>query len=83
MRPKLRTITEQRLHPRESARRRLAGAARSRAAAHPPASAGVERERHCGGPLDRASYACSCGYVWQADVGTDISCPHCHVDQAW
>ncbi len=43
----------------------------------------LRRVRESGGPLDHASYACQCGYVFQADVSTTVECPHCHVAQAW
>jgi hypothetical protein len=43
----------------------------------------VERVREAGGPLDRASYVCGCGYVFSAPVSTTVSCPHCHSAQAW
>jgi rubrerythrin len=41
------------------------------------------RARMFGGPIDRAQYACSCGYVFEADVSTSVSCPHCGTPQAW
>jgi hypothetical protein len=43
----------------------------------------VERVREAGGPLDRASYVCGCGYVFSAAVSTTVTCPHCGADQAW
>jgi predicted Zn-ribbon and HTH transcriptional regulator len=43
----------------------------------------LKRVRESGGPLDHASYACQCGYIFEADVSTTVSCPHCHVAQAW
>ena len=43
----------------------------------------VQRVRDAGGPLDRASYSCECGCVFLAPVSTSVSCPHCHVGQAW
>jgi hypothetical protein len=43
----------------------------------------VQRVRHAGGPIDRASYACHCGYVFLAPVSTTVTCPHCHAPQAW
>ena len=33
--------------------------------------------RESGGPDDRAMYTCSCGYVFEADVTTSVTCPHC------
>jgi hypothetical protein len=39
--------------------------------------------RESGGPQDQAHYACSCGYQFTANVGTDVICPHCGSEQAW
>ncbi|HUA12865.1 MAG TPA: hypothetical protein VMA83_12790 [Solirubrobacteraceae bacterium] len=33
--------------------------------------------------LDRASYSCGCGYVFDAAVSTSVACPHCGAGQAW
>jgi hypothetical protein len=41
------------------------------------------RLRESGGPDDRAVYTCSCGYVFEADVTTSVTCPHCGSGQAW
>ena len=41
------------------------------------------RMRESGGPDDRAVYTCSCGYVFEADVTTSVTCPHCGSGQAW
>jgi hypothetical protein len=41
------------------------------------------RMRESGGPDDRAMYTCSCGYVFEADVTTSVTCPHCGTAQAW
>jgi hypothetical protein len=43
----------------------------------------VRRVREAGGPIDRASYACGCGYLFSASVSTTVACPHCGSDQAW
>jgi len=43
----------------------------------------AQRAREAGGPLDRALYSCSCGYVFDAAVSTTVSCPHCGAEQAW
>ncbi|HSZ14284.1 MAG TPA: hypothetical protein VK790_09645 [Solirubrobacteraceae bacterium] len=43
----------------------------------------ARRVRQAGGPIDRASYSCSCGYVFHASVSTSVSCPHCGAEQAW
>ncbi len=52
-----------------------------------PAAAGqdatVARVRLAGGPIDNASYTCSCGFVFAASVSTTVRCPHCGADQAW
>jgi rubrerythrin len=53
--------------------------------AQPPVDdlADERRARESGGPDDRAMYTCSCGYVFEADVSTSVSCPHCGAGQAW
>jgi predicted Zn-ribbon and HTH transcriptional regulator len=33
--------------------------------------------------LDTATYNCSCGFVFDADVNTTVACPHCGLGQAW
>jgi hypothetical protein len=43
----------------------------------------VKRVRDAGGPVDQASYACPCGYLFSAAVSTTVACPHCGTDQAW
>jgi hypothetical protein len=43
----------------------------------------VARVRLAGGPIDNASYTCSCGFVFAASVSTTVRCPHCGADQAW
>lgn len=48
-----------------------------------PAERVKSRERASGGPIDRAHYTCSCGYVFHADVSTSVRCPHCQATQAW
>jgi hypothetical protein len=59
----------------------------ARPAAPPAAPAAQRREeqraRESGGPMDRASYACGCGLVFDAPVSTSVSCPHCGGLQAW
>ena len=42
-----------------------------------------DRVREAGGPQDRAFYRCACGYAFDGDVCTSVSCPHCGTDQAW
>jgi hypothetical protein len=46
-------------------------------------NATVTRVRLAGGPIDNASYTCSCGFVFAASVSTTVACPHCGADQAW
>jgi hypothetical protein len=41
------------------------------------------RWRDSGGPEDRAQYSCECGFVWEAEVSTSVTCPHCGASQAW
>ena len=41
------------------------------------------RVREAGGPEDRASYRCGCGYIFRAAVSTSVACPHCGTGQAW
>jgi hypothetical protein len=41
------------------------------------------RAQEAGGPLDEASYACQCGYLFEASVSTTVTCPHCGASQAW
>jgi hypothetical protein len=48
-----------------------------------PSDLAVERVRDAGGPVDRASYSCECGYVFLAPVSTTVTCPHCRAGQAW
>lgn len=88
--------TEPRLrHGRRRARKRAAGAHATELHAEPtsghdlvtdPRSTGpqiVQRVRSAGGPVDNASYTCSCGFVFAASVSTTVACPHCGASQAW
>jgi hypothetical protein len=43
----------------------------------------AQRVRDAGGPIDEASYACHCGFVFRAPVSTTVACPHCRAQQAW
>ena len=43
----------------------------------------VQQVRAAGGPIDRAAYACACGYLFSAPVSTTVNCPHCGCGQAW
>jgi hypothetical protein len=62
---------------------RMAVAQRAAATASPCCDPDVRRVREAGGPVDRASYACGCGYMFSASVSTTVACPHCGSDQAW
>ncbi|MGI8595659.1 MAG: hypothetical protein ACR2ML_15125 [Solirubrobacteraceae bacterium] len=42
-----------------------------------------DRVRRAGGPQDRALYACSCGYAFEASVTASVHCPRCGGEQAW
>jgi hypothetical protein len=73
--------------------------ARSRQTVAPPASApsleyvsevkvtrltGRTRSRRDLQPeIDRTTYSCQCGFVFQAAVLTSVACPHCGDSQAW
>jgi hypothetical protein len=71
------------LHPlARRKRRRSHHHERQLPAAHTPDLA-VERVRRAGGPVDRASYTCGCGYMFLAAVSTTVACPHCKAPQAW
>ena len=41
------------------------------------------RMRDAGGPDDRATYSCGCGFLFEAPVSTSVPCPHCDTVQAW
>ena len=72
--------------PRRARRRPARGARRAPAASEPARrqrDVDVQRVREAGGPVDRASYSCACGYLFSASVSTSVSCPHCGADQAW
>jgi hypothetical protein len=49
----------------------------------PPELTAERRARASGGPEDKAFYTCSCGYAFDADVTTSVTCPHCGAGQAW
>jgi hypothetical protein len=48
-----------------------------------PFDLAVRRVRDAGGPVDRASYSCECGFVFVAAVSTTVKCPHCEAGQTW
>jgi hypothetical protein len=47
------------------------------------ADSAEQRVRDAGGPIDRASYSCACGLLFEAKVSTTVVCPHCGAGQAW
>lgn len=47
------------------------------------ADAAVDRAQAAGGPVDEATYECSCGLLFSAPVSTTVCCPHCGAEQAW
>jgi len=49
----------------------------------PPRLTAEQRVRESGGPEDKAFYTCSCGYAFDAEVTTSVTCPHCGAGQAW
>lgn len=63
---------------RPAARR---GAARQPTPEVPPSP--TRDQARVGAPQDRATYNCSCGYIFQADVTTSVGCPHCGCELAW
>jgi len=89
------TLRERRRSRADQHRRAAIGASEaSRAAAQTPACAptaltaravdpAAQRVRDAGGPIDEASYACHCGFVFRAPVSTTVACPHCRAPQAW
>jgi predicted Zn-ribbon and HTH transcriptional regulator len=89
------TLRERRRSRADQHRRAAIGASETvRAAAQAAACAGTastasavdpaaQRVRDAGGPIDEASYACHCGFVFRAPVSTTVACPHCRATQAW
>jgi hypothetical protein len=47
----------------------------------PPSS--TRDQARVGPPQDRATYNCSCGYIFLSDVTTSVGCPHCGTELAW
>ena len=62
-------------------RRRLSRGSGSRAQGTP--SPGRERNKRANVSQDAATYSCSCGYIFKAEVSTEVGCPHCGSAQAW
>jgi rubrerythrin len=48
-----------------------------------PVHPAERRLRDAGGPDDRETYTCSCGYVFEAQVTAGVACPNCGGGQAW
>ena len=79
VRPRRNTISsrpERRAHPAAQA---FPTPATAPADDHPQ----ERRARESGGPVDRATYSCGCGMVFDAPVSTSVCCPHCGAGQAW
>lgn len=81
---------------RATDQRRARGSARARPASAPqvapaptPRNRGTDplaperRMREAGGPVDNATYGCTCGLVFEAAVSTSVACPVCGTRQAW
>jgi hypothetical protein len=73
----------ERRHLRRGRIRPAAGSAQAAVQSSGSSDLAVQRVRDAGGPLDRASYSCGCGYVFLAPVSTTVICPHCEAGQAW
>ena len=69
--------------PHQSAPPRAAEAAAPQTAPEAEGLSAETRLRASGGPDDQASYQCSCGFVFDANVSTSVACPHCGTSQAW
>ena len=54
-----------------------------RAAARTASPTSTRDQARVGPPQDRATYNCSCGYIFTADVTTSVGCPHCGTELAW
>ena len=56
---------------------------RSRKRAKATANTGHERNQRANVNQDSALYNCACGYIFKAQVSTEVGCPHCGSAQAW
>ena len=90
MRPNLLHPLADRRPARRASRRRGAqqasartGETAIRATPARPVDIAAQRVRDAGGPIDRASYSCECGLLFEAWVSTTVKCPHCGAGQAW
>jgi hypothetical protein len=72
-------ITFRTERPARGKRRRVV-----RHAAAPKTTPSPTRDQaRVGPPQDRATYNCSCGYIFVSDVTTSVGCPHCGTELAW
>jgi hypothetical protein len=74
-------ITFRTERPARGRRRRVVR--RAAVATPPPKPTPTRDQARVGPPQDRATYNCSCGYIFQADVTTSVGCPHCGCELAW
>jgi hypothetical protein len=68
---------------RDRGAHRLARGEGAPEAAIQPTDIDVGRAQAAGGPVDLATYTCSCGLLFSAPVSTTVACPHCGCEQAW
>ena len=84
MRPSLHLLTDRRARRQRGARHaRVRPAFEQPVASRHPLDLAAQRVREAGGPLDQASYACQCGFLFAAPVSTTVACPNCGASQAW
>jgi len=74
-------ITFRTERPARGKRRRVVRRAAARTP--PPTPTSTRDQARVGPPQDRATYNCSCGYIFTADVTTSVGCPHCGCELAW
>ncbi|HST54548.1 MAG TPA: hypothetical protein VLJ42_01480 [Solirubrobacteraceae bacterium] len=89
MRPSLHLLTDRRARRQRGARHAPTRPALEQPATEQPSAPrhpldlAAQRVRQAGGPLDQASYACQCGFLFAAPVSTTVACPNCGASQAW
>jgi predicted Zn-ribbon and HTH transcriptional regulator len=71
-------ITIRTERPARGKRRRVVRDAARKASPSP-----TRDQARVGPPQDRATYNCSCGYIFVSDVTTSVGCPHCGSELAW
>jgi hypothetical protein len=76
-------ITFRTERPARAKRRRVVRGAAPRRAQPTAKPTPTRDQARVGPPQDRATYKCSCGYIFQADVTTSVGCPHCGSELAW